>query len=70
MIQIPDQSGIWMLNLRPVVQWSDIQTAFENWTDLSGCRKVRHLLTFQNRTNLSGFGMVKTSLDRLAQNVL
>jgi hypothetical protein len=46
MIRKLDDSGIQMVDLWLVVEWSNIWTAFKN------------------RTNLSGFGMVPTSLDR------
>jgi hypothetical protein len=59
MIWIPDQSGILMLDLRPVVEWSDMRTASEYPTNLSGFWKVRYLDNhYKNRTFLSRFWMV------------
>jgi hypothetical protein len=55
MIRIPEQSGIRMLDLRPVVEWFRFLMRFENWTNLSGFRMVRFSDNhFKNQIFFSG----------------
>jgi hypothetical protein len=64
MIWILDQSGIWMLNLRPVVKWSDIQTASEYQTNLSGFWMVRYWDNYYKIGHFCPVFKWSTSLDR------
>ncbi len=40
-----DISGFQMVDLRPVVEWSDNRMPFENRTNLFGFQMVRHFVT-------------------------
>jgi hypothetical protein len=57
-IWILDKSGFWMLNLCPVVEWSDNRTVYEYQTNLSGFRLVRYSDNhYKNRISIVGLGI-------------
>jgi hypothetical protein len=58
--RIPDKSSFQMLDLRPVVEWSDNRMPFKNQMNLSGFQTVQYWNNhYENWIYLSGFGMVQ-----------